>query len=113
MDTFVSTDSPFDTKRIAHNPLGSGALLRAWDNSSATPPDTIDRLVALAKLHAIPMTIGVTSGGTDASAFSRHGGVDVGLSWPGRYSHSPAEVTDLRDIDALVKLIVAVATDRW
>jgi len=113
VDTFVSTDSPFDTKRIAYNPLGSGALLRGWDSSTASSPVLIDRLVVIAKLRAIPMTIGVTAGGTDASAFSRFGTADVGLSWPGRYSHSPAEVTDLRDVEALVKLIVAAATDRW
>jgi putative aminopeptidase FrvX len=35
----------------------------------------------------------------------------VGLSWPGRYSHSPAEVLDLTDLGRLVDLIVAVAND--
>jgi len=35
---------------------------------------------------------------------SRHG-----VSWPGRYSHSPVEVADLRDIEALVRLIAAIA----
>jgi len=113
VDTFVSTDSPFDTKRLAHIPLGSGSVLRAMDNSTSSPPDLLDRLVELSRRRKIPMTIGVTSGGTDASAFSRYGGIDAGLSWPGRYSHSPAEVTDLRDLEAVVTLIVAVATERW
>ena len=31
------------------------------------------------------------------------------LSWPGRYSHSPGEVLDLRDLTNLGRLIVAVA----
>ena len=34
---------------------------------------------------------------------------NIGLTWPGRYSHGPAEVLDLRDVDNLVRLIVAVA----
>jgi len=34
----------------------------------------------------------------------------VSLSWPGRYSHSPVEVLDLRDLQALEKLIYAIAT---
>jgi len=34
------------------------------------------------------------------------------LSWPGRYSHSPVEVADLRDVEALVRLIVALAGER-
>jgi putative aminopeptidase FrvX len=113
VDTFVSTDSPFDTKRLADVPLGSGAVLRAMDNGTSMPPAVIDRLVDLARRRKIPMTVGVTSGGTDASAFSRYGAIDAGLSWPGRYSHSPAEVTDLRDLEAVVALIMAVATERW
>ncbi len=113
VDTFVSTDSPFDTKRIAMSPLGSGAVLRGMDNSTSTPADLVDRIAELATRKAIPFTIGVTAGGTDASAFSRYGAMDLGLSWPGRYSHSPAEVTDRRDIDALVTLVVAVALDKW
>jgi putative aminopeptidase FrvX len=35
------------------------------------------------------------------------GAVGAGLSWPGRYSHSPAEVLDLRDLSALARLIGA------
>ena len=41
----------------------------------------------------------------------RIGVIDVGLSWPGRYSHSPVEVTDLADVDALIRLIVKLAQD--
>ena len=41
---------------------------------------------------------------------SRYGVLHVGLSWPGRYSHSPVEVLDLRDLQALEKLIYAIAT---
>jgi putative aminopeptidase FrvX len=29
----------------------------------------------------------------------------VPLSWPGRYSHSPVEVLDFRDMDSLVRLL--------
>ena len=50
----------------------------------------------------------VAAGGTDAGPFSAMGAMDVGLSWPGRYSHSPVEVMDLRDATALVRLIAAV-----
>lgn len=38
------------------------------------------------------------------------GAPDHGLSWPGRYSHSPGEVLDSRDLDSLVRLVVAVAS---
>jgi putative aminopeptidase FrvX len=54
------------------------------------------------------LQLGTTRGGTDAGAFSAGGAIDIGLSWPGRYSHSPVEVMDRRDLDALVRLIAAL-----
>jgi putative aminopeptidase FrvX len=109
IDTFVSSDSPLDPQRLAHVPLGSGAVARAVDNSSITPPDTVARIVDIARAHKIPISIGTTNGGNDGSSFSRFGAIVVPLSWPGRYSHSPVEVMDLRDLEALTQLIVAIA----
>jgi putative aminopeptidase FrvX len=31
------------------------------------------------------------------------------LGWPLRYSHSPAEVVDVRDVEALGKIIAEIA----
>jgi putative aminopeptidase FrvX len=109
VDTFVSTDTPVDIQRLAGATLGGGAVLRVLDSRTIVAPHVVDRLVALAHDAKIPMQLGTTSGGTDASAFSAGGAIDVGLSWPGRYSHSPVEVMDARDLDALVRLILAVA----
>jgi putative aminopeptidase FrvX len=111
VDTFVSTDTPVDVQRLAGAKLGQGAVLRGLDSRTLVPAGVIDRIVAIAKARKIPLQIGVTSGGTDASAFSANGAVDAGLSWPGRYSHSPVEVMDRRDLEALVNLIVAVAKE--
>jgi putative aminopeptidase FrvX len=109
VDTFVSTDTPVDIQRLAGAKLGKGAVLRVLDSRTIVPPHIVDRITAIAKTAKIPLQLGTTSGGTDASAFSAGGAIDVGLSWPGRYSHSPVEVMDRRDLDALVRLIVAVA----
>jgi putative aminopeptidase FrvX len=111
VDTFVSTDTPVDGQRVARAPLGAGAVLRGMDSRTLARPSTIDRITELAAEASIPLQIGVTAGGTDASPFSAIGAIDVGLSWPGRYSHSPVEVTDLRDVDALIRLIVKLARD--
>ena len=73
-------------------------------------PDELDaRILALARTKMIPMQVGATNGGTDGSDFVRYGAVHVSLSWPGRYSHSPVEVLDLRDLAALERLIHALA----
>lgn len=109
VDTFVSTDTPVDIQRLAGAKLGHGAVLRVLDTRTIVPPHLVDRIVGIARAEQIPLQLGVTSGGTDAAAFSAGGAVDLGLSWPGRYSHSPVEIMDRRDLDALVRLIVAIA----
>ena len=43
--------------------------------------------------------------------FLANGAAMLPFSWPGRYSHSPVEVADLRDVESLVRLVVAVATE--
>jgi putative aminopeptidase len=109
VDTFVSSDSPLDSRRMAYIPLGSGAVLRAIDNSSITPPEVVARVADVARTDRIRIFVGTTGGGNDASMFSRYGASVAPLSWPGRYSHSPVEVIDGRDLDALAGLIVALA----
>jgi putative aminopeptidase FrvX len=110
IDTFVSSDSPLETTRFAHAPLGQGAVIRGLDNSSIAPPAELDRVLNIARAQNIPLQVGATNGGTDGSDFVRYGVLHVGLSWPGRYSHSPVEVLDLRDLQALERLVYAIAT---
>jgi putative aminopeptidase len=109
IDTFVSSDSPLESHRFAFAPLGNGAAFRALDNSSVTPPAEVARVVALAAGAGVPLQIGTTNGGNDGSTFVPWGAIDVPIGWPLRYSHSPAEVVDLRDIDALTRMVVTVA----
>jgi putative aminopeptidase FrvX len=111
VDTFVSSDTPIDPQRYARNPLGSGAVLRAVDSSSISPPEVVARVKKLAAARGIPVTVGMTSGGNDGSQFSKVGSVLLPLSWPGRYSHSAVEVIDGRDLQALVDVIVALVSD--
>ena len=111
VDTFVSSDSPLETTRFAHAPLGRGAVIRGLDNSSIAPPLELERIIRIARTQVIPLQVGATNGGTDGSDFVRYGVLHVGLSWPGRYSHSPVEVLDLRDLQALERLIYAIATE--
>jgi putative aminopeptidase FrvX len=111
VDTFVSSDSPVETTRFADAPLGRGAVIRGLDNSAIAPRAEMDRLLSLARAQRIPLQVGATNGGTDGSVFVRYGVSHVSLSWPGRYSHSPVEVLDLRDLEALGRLIYAIATN--
>jgi putative aminopeptidase len=110
VDTFVSSDSPVETTRFAHAPLGRGAVIRGLDNASVAPVAELDRILNIARTQNIPLQVGATNGGTDGSDFVRYGVLHVGLSWPGRYSHSPVEVLDLRDLQALERLIYGIAS---
>ena len=112
IDTFVSADSPLEPRNFALAPLGRGAVARALDNSSVTPPAYLDTLVSVARTRRIPLQVGSTNGGNDGSVFSPYGVPDVPIGWPLRYSHSPAEVIDLRDLVSLADLIQAVA-EQW
>ena len=112
IDTFVSSDSPLESSRFANATIGEGAVSRALDNSSVTPPDEVDRLTKIARTARIPLQVGTTNGGNDGSELARYGAIDVAIGWPLRYSHSPAELIDLRDIHSLVRIIAALATQR-
>jgi len=109
VDTFVSSDSPLESKRFADAELGNGFVVRAIDDSNIVPRDMVEKVVKLARTSQIPVQFGVTGGGNDGSAFVPYGSVDVALGWPLRYSHSPAEVIDTRDLDALARIVAAVA----
>jgi len=111
VDTFVSADGPLELSNFAVAPLGAGAVARALDNSSITPPAYVDSLSAVARLRGVALQVGTTNGGNDGSTFTPYGVVDVPIGWPLRYSHSPAEVIDLKDLVSLADLIRAIAED--
>jgi len=111
IDTFVSADSPLELQNFAVAPIGKGAVARALDNSSITPPAYVDSLAEIARSRGIALQIGTTNGGNDGSTFTQFGVVDVAMGWPLRYSHSPAEVVDLKDLVSLADLVRGVAED--
>lgn len=105
IDTFVSSDSPVEITRFAYAPIGKGAVIRALDNSNIVPRQFVNKILALATENNIAIQYGVTGGGNDGAVFTQYGTVDIPLSWPLRYSHSPAEVIDLQDLESLAKLV--------
>ena len=112
IDTFVSADSPLEPQTFAVAPIGRGPVARALDNSAVTPPRLVDSLAQVARASMIPLQIGTTNGGNDGSTFAAWGVPDVPIGWPLRYSHSPAEVIDLRDVVHLGDVVQAIA-QRW
>ncbi|GAB6135514.1 M42 family metallopeptidase [Thermococcus prieurii] len=87
--------------------LGGGAVIRAVDNSAIYTRRLARRVAEIASRNGIPLQVGVTGGGTDASAF-QHKSEVLALSVPMKYLHSEVETLHLGDLEALIKLIEAI-----
>ncbi|MEM1203827.1 MAG: M20/M25/M40 family metallo-hydrolase [Acidobacteriota bacterium] len=111
VDTFVSSDAPLEHDGNAHCPLGEGAVIRVLESINFAPRSRVDAVYAVAEAEGIPVQLGVTWGGTDGQPFLAYGIPSVPLSWPGLHSHSPIEILDFRDLEALVGLVVAIVRD--
>ncbi len=111
VDTFVSSDGPFDSKRFAYIPLGTGAVVRAIDSSNIAPQIEFKKVMDIARRNNIPTHLGNTRGGTDGSVFVSQGTVNIPISWPGTYSHSFIEKIHRDDLNALVDFIMALVKD--
>ena len=111
VDTYVSSDDPYTDESFANCPLGNGAVIRVLESINFVSRENFKLIRKLANNNNINVQYGMTSGGTDGQPFLSYGIPSVPISWPGRYSHSPIEIMDLRDMNSLVKLIQAVIED--
>ncbi len=99
--------------------LGKGTAIKVTDRSLVAHPAVKQMMVDLAKEREIPYQMEVLEfGGTDAGTIHLTGaGVPSGVvSIPCRYVHTASEVVSIDDVEASVKLIVAVAEadlSRW
>lgn len=108
IDTFVSSDDPNEPHNYGYCPLGAGPVLRVLESINFIPQAEMQQTLQLAASKRIPLQTGLTRGGTDGQPFLGYGIPSIPLSWPGRYSHSPVEVMDFRDMAGLVNLIEAI-----
>lgn len=111
VDMFVSSQSPLESGRYGDQPLGEGFVVRAVDFSHIDSPADVARVLALARTHHIAAQYGVTGGGNDSAVYTRYGADAVALGWPTKYSHSPAEESDTRDVYALSRICTVLAKD--
>jgi endoglucanase len=90
--------------------LGAGAAIT---RGPSIHPQVFELLYETAEAEGIPFSVEVSRGhtNTDADAvYLSRAGVPTGLvSIPLRYMHSPVEVVDLADVEAVVRLLVAFA----
>ncbi len=112
IDTYVSTDDPVEDKIYGNTPLGGGAVIRVLETPLFASRASIKYLQNLAAKNKIKLQYGMSAGFTDGQPFMKYGIPSVPLSWPGRYSHSPVEFLDYRDLNNLTKLVTAIVQDK-
>jgi putative aminopeptidase FrvX len=111
VDVTHATDAPgVEEKETGSHPLGSGPVI---GRGSTLSPKVFELLLDAAEAAGIEHTVEASGNATrtdaDAIQISRHG-VPTGLvSIPLRYMHSPVELVDLDDLEAVVELVVAFA----
>jgi putative aminopeptidase FrvX len=99
-----------DPEDDGEHKLGSGAVIA---RGPVIHPRVFELLCETAERESIPFTVEVSTGhtNTDADAvYLSRAGIATGLvSIPLRYMHSPVETVALDDVEAAVRLIVALA----
>ncbi|WP_317044974.1 M20/M25/M40 family metallo-hydrolase [Algoriphagus marinus] len=108
IDTYVSSDDPFTDETFANCPLGNGAVIRVLESINFISRENLKAVQNLAAQNKVKVQYGMTAGGTDGQPFLGYGIPSIPLSWPGRYSHSPVEIMDYRDLSNLVMLINSI-----
>jgi putative aminopeptidase FrvX len=112
VDTFPASGTP-DTRHLSYTArIGKGALITpsssSGDSGFLLPRAARDVMIAAAQRAGVPYQLAVASGGvTDAAAAHLAGGgiATLEVKIPRRYSHSPVELLDLRDVAAVLDLV--------
>jgi len=111
IDTAPAGGAP-DTRHLAYPVhIGQGVLIQpaggAGDQGFLMPSAVLNTLIAAAERADVPYQLGVSRHGvTDAAAahIAAGGLATLQIQIPRRYSHSPVEVLDLRDLAAALRL---------
>lgn len=112
IDTFPAAGTP-DTHHMSYTArVGQGALITpsssSGDSGFLIPQAARDVMIAAAQRAGIPYQLAVTDRGvTDAAAahLTGTGVTALEIKIPRRYSHSPVELLDLRDLAAVLQLV--------
>lgn len=108
----TGVDDEPGSKHQASALCGKGAAVKIMDHSVICTPALVEKLLALAEEKGIPAQRDVLQfGGTDAGPIqvTRAGVYVGGISIPCRYTHTPTELADLRDVRACADLVAAFA----
>lgn len=111
LDVTVANDVPqIESEADYVTTLGEGAAIKLKDSSVITNPKVHKRLRTVAETNDINYQLEILPrGGTDTAGFQNTAGArPVGaISVPTRYLHTPTEVANGEDVEAMIDLLVA------
>lgn len=111
VDVTVATDTPGLEKEASEVKLGQGPVLTLADASMIANRSLRNLVIATAKENNIPLQFNtMMGGGTDGGSVHKYGpGVpSVVLSFPTRYIHSHYGISNYRDYENTVSLLLAL-----
>jgi endoglucanase len=111
LDVGLTGDIPGPDKRDFPCKLGAGPVVVYQDNTAHYSRKLCNRLFEVATAAGIPAQRAIYQNyGSDAAALLKRGAEVALLTYPTRYTHSPIETVDERDLEHCVDLLVAFAT---
>lgn len=111
LDVGLVGDIPGPDTRDFPNTMGAGPAVVFQDASAHYSRKLSNRILKLAAERQIPVQRAIYQNyGSDGAALIRRGTEVALLTYPTRYTHSPVETVDERDLNALVDLLVAFCT---
>jgi putative aminopeptidase FrvX len=112
LDVGLTGDIPGPDKRDFPARLGDGPIIVYQDATCHYSRRLSDALVQTALSHELPIQRAVFQHyGSDGAALIRRGVETALLTYPTRYTHSPVETVDERDLQRSVEMLVAFATE--
>ncbi|MFH1421786.1 MAG: M20/M25/M40 family metallo-hydrolase [Planctomycetota bacterium] len=108
IDTSSSGLIPSGARSKGPGKLGNGPAFRCVDETFIADQEFVKEIRQIAEKKKIPSQLIFTGGRTDAEPFDMHGPKTLPITIPVRYTHSPAEVVSLKDIENTSKLIYAI-----
>ena len=111
LDVGLTGDVPGVDPRMFPGKVGSGPIVVYNDFSVHYDWEFTEALAATARRNEIPVQeASFANYGSDGSEMIRRGTKSALVTYPTRYTHSPIETCDLRDVEHCVDLLVAYAT---
>ncbi len=115
-DFFIAVDVspvgdflPQDHPR-AFGALGGGFLVRFYDPRCIMKPGIKNYFEKLCKANNIKCQNFLSMGGTDAASAQYSSALATTIGLPGRYIHSNAAIIDVRDVEEVKKMLLAIIT---